>query len=385
MSAGAVHQLIPSFAPRDAVGNHTVQVQRVLRDLGFDSEIYAGNARREVAGLSRPFDELAPAPGTWLLYQASTGSPMVDWLLGRTEPLLVNYHNITPASLFGPWEPHVGVELEAGRRQMKSLARRTRFAIADSTYNEAELLELGYGDTAVVPILLDTTLFEKDVDERALARLRHTGAVWLFVGRIAPNKAQHDLIKAFAAYRLAYDPDARLRLVGGTSSHAYWTALVEYIAALELGPYVELCGDVPDGVLAAHYRAADVYVSASDHEGFGVPLLEAMHHRVPVIAYGSTAVPETVGTGGLVLADKEPATVAAAVHRVVSDQSLREGLVAAGTRRVADFDLATNRKRFGELVQQAMGASEASAVDRARASEPGDDGSGAQPQGNAAS
>jgi len=351
----AVHQLVPSFASRDAVGNHTLQVQGVLRELGLRSEIYVADARRDVASLCHRYEDLPTEPDAWLLYQASTGSPMAEWLVSRPEPLLLNYHNITPASLFAPWEPHVGVELEAGRRQLKALARATRFAIADSTFNEEELVALGYGATAVVPILLDTNTFEKTVDERALARLRHSSTVWLFVGRIAPNKAQHDLIKAFSVYRRVYEPDARLRLVGGSSSHAYWTALVDYIAALELGPYVELCGDVPDGVLAAHYRAADVYVSASEHEGFGVPLLEAMHHRVPVVAYATTAVPETVGYGGVLLRDKAPATMAAAVHRVVSDAALRSSLVAAGERRLADFDLATNRKRFGELVLGAIG------------------------------
>ena len=352
----SVHQLVPSFAPRDAVGNHTLEVQQVLRDLGLRSEIYVAEARPEVARLCTPYEQYEPEPDDWLLYQASTGSPMVEWLLGRDESLLVNWHNITPASLFGPWEPHVGVELEAGRRQIKALAPRTRFAIADSSYNEAELREFGYGATAVVPILLDTATFDEAVDQRAVARLRHPATVWLFVGRLAPNKAQHDLIKAFSVYRRVYDPDARLRLVGGSASHAYWTALVEYIAALELGPYVELCGDVPDGVLGAHFHAADVYVSTSDHEGFGVPLLEAMHHRVPIVAYGSTAVPETVGSGGVVLPEKDPATMAAAVHRVVSDATLRDALVAAGTRRLADFDLATNRRRFGELVLEVIRA-----------------------------
>jgi len=351
----AVHQLIPSFAPRDAVGNHTLQVQSVLRELGLRSEIYVANARPEVARLCAPYESLGAQPDTWFLYQASTGSPMADWLLARDEPLLLNWHNITPASMFAPWEPHVGVELEAGRRQLKALSRRTRFAIADSTYNEAELLEWGYASTAVVPILLDTATFEKAIDERALARLRHGGSVWLFVGRIAPNKAQHDLIKAFSVYLRTYDADAQLRLVGGSSSHAYWTALVEYLAALELTEHVTLCGDVSDGELAAHYRAADVYVSASDHEGFGVPLLEAMHHRVPIVAYGSTAVPETVGSGGLVLPEKDPASLAAAVHVVLSDPSLRGALVAAGARRLADFDLAANRARFGALVREAIG------------------------------
>jgi glycosyltransferase involved in cell wall biosynthesis len=351
----AVHQLLPSFAPRDAIGNHTLQVQSVLREMGLRSEIYVADARPEVARLCSPYEQLGREPDTWLLYQASIGSPVADWILDRDEPLLLNWHNITPASIFGPWEPHVGVELAWGRRQMQALAPRTRLAIAVSSFNEQELLELGYASTAVVPILFDPATFERRVDTRALAGLEHEGAVWLFVGRIAPNKAQHDLVKAFSVYRQAYDADARLRLVGGSSSHAYSTALVDYIAALELTPYVELCGDVSDGVLAAHYRAADVYVSASDHEGFGVPLLEAMHHRLPIVAFGSTAVPETVGAGGLVLPDKSPATMAAAVHRVVTDAELRVQLVEAGLRRVSDFDLAVNRQRFAELVRGAIG------------------------------
>jgi glycosyltransferase involved in cell wall biosynthesis len=353
----AVHQLVPSFAPRDAVGNHTLQVQQVLRGLGVRSEIYVGEARREVAARSHPYRELAVEPDTWLLYQASTGSPMADWLLARPERKLLNYHNITPASVFAPWEPHVAVELELGRRQLAALAPVTEHAIADSAYNEAELVEVGYGATTVVPILLDTSTFERAVDGRARDRLRREakGTAWLFVGRIAPNKAQHDLIKAFAVYRQVFDHEARLRLVGGSSSHAYLTSLERFVHELGVHDAVDLVGDVPDGVLVAHYEAADVYVSASDHEGFGVPLLEAMHHRLPVVAYGSTAVPETVGDGGLCLPRKDAGFLAAAVHRVCADPGLRASLVEAGTRRLASFDLDANRGRFADAVQAAIG------------------------------
>lgn len=351
-----VHQVIPTFAPRSAVGNHTIQVQQALQEIGYRSEIYVADAWREVAHLTTRYRDAPVRPGGWLLYQASTGSPIADWLVERPERKLLNWHNITPASAFAAWEPHVGVELQAGRRQIAELAPHVELAISDSAFNDAELAGYGYRRRTVVPILLDTATFAKEVDEAVLSRLRGEGATWLFVGRLAPNKAQEDLIKALSVYRRVYDPHARLRLVGGPSSARYLAALEELRSALQLDDAVELLGDVSDAELGAHYRAADVYVSASDHEGFGVPLLEAMANDVPVIAYASTAVPETVGDGGLCLPTKEPTTLAAAVHRVVSDRALRDGLVAAGRRRLADFDLVASRKRFADAVREVVEA-----------------------------
>jgi glycosyltransferase involved in cell wall biosynthesis len=354
----SVHQLTPSFAPRDAIGNHILQVQSVLRDMGFASEIYVADAWREVEHLTKPFRELPASKGgdTWLLYHASTGSPIADFLRERPEPKLLDYHNITPASVFGPWEPHVGVELQAARRQLAELAAHTELAFADSSYNEAELIELGYRTAGVVPILLDTAQFDQPVDARLVARLRArtSGARWLFVSRVAPNKAHHDLMKAFAVYRRVYDPGARLRIVGGSASHAYSTALEAFRSALQLEDAIDFTGNVSDSVKAAELEAADVFVSTSDHEGFGVTLLEAMHHGLPVVAYGSSAVPETMGDGGLCLPSKSPVTVAAAVHRVLTDAALRESLVAAGHRRVAHFDIEAGRKKLRAIIESVV-------------------------------
>ncbi|HVM53461.1 MAG TPA: glycosyltransferase [Acidimicrobiales bacterium] len=355
----AVHQLTPSFAPRDAIGNHILHAQAVLREMGLRSEIYVADAWREVAHLTTPFREMPAAePGTWLLYHASTGSPIADFLRERPEPTLLDYHNITPASLFGPWEPHVGVELQAARRQLAELAPHTELALADSSYNEEELIALRYRRTAVVPILFETSSFDHDVDPRAVDRLRSgaKGATWLFVSRIAPNKAHHDLIKAFAVYRRVYDQHAHLRIVGTSASHAYLTALEALRSALQLDDAITFAGTVSDADKAAHFAAADVYVSTSDHEGFGVTLLEAMHHGVPVVAYGSTAVPETMGDGGICLPSKEPSTVAAAVHRVLTDASVRAAVVAAGHRRVAAFDLAITRDTFQRAIESVVEA-----------------------------
>jgi L-malate glycosyltransferase len=354
----SVHQLTPSFAPRDAIGNHILHVQSVLREMGFQSEIYVADAWREVERLTKPFRELPLEPDepTWLLYHASTGSPIADFLRARPEPKLVDYHNITPASMFGPWEPHVGVELQAARRQLAELAPHTTLAFADSSYNEAELVALGYRSAGVVPILFDAATFDVGVDQRIVDRLRSaaTGSVWLFVSRVAPNKAHHDLIKAFAVYRRVYDSGAHLRILGGSASHAYLTALESFRSALQLDDAITFSGNVSDADKAAHLEAADVYVSMSDHEGFGVTLLEAMHHGLPVVAYGSSAVPETMGDGGLCLPVKSPELVAAAVHRVLADAHLRGALVAAGHQRVRAFDLTSTKAKLRAVIEQAV-------------------------------
>ena len=342
----AVHQLVPSFAPRNAIGDHTLQVQSVLRGLGYDSEIYVGDAWREVAHLTTPYRDAPVDPKGWLLYQASTGSPIADWLADRPERVLMNWHNITPASFFAPWEPHVGVELAAGRRQIADLAARTELAVCDSAYNEEELVALGYRRTTVVPILLDTSTFGEPVARRPPA----AGATWLYVSRVSPNKAHHDLLKAFAVYRRVYDGQATMRLVGGSSSHRYSSALQELAHALRIADAVDWMGDASDAAKHAAFRDADVFVALSDHEGFSIPLLEAMHHRVPVVAYGAAAVPETLADGGLCLPSKEPTRVAAAVHRVLTDAPLREALVEQGSARLRDFDLATSRQRFADAV-----------------------------------
>lgn len=355
----AMHQFIPTFAPHDAIGNHTRGVRDVLRGLGIRSDIYVDGARGELASECRDYRSFrGDDEPTWLLYQASTGSPMGDFLVDRPEPVIVDYHNITPASFFAPWEPHVGAELHAGRRQLAALAPRAVLGLADSEYNRLELDALGYRPSAVLPILLDTADFERAWSTATHDRLRAESAgstSWLFVGRVSPHKAQHDIVKAFAVYRRTYDPGARLRLVGSPASARYLSALGELIGALGLDGVVELVGNVSDADLSAHYRAADVFVVLSDHEGFNVPLLEAMHHGTPIVAYAAAAVPETLGDGGLCLPDKAPTLVAAAVHRVASDGALRAALVAAGRRRLADFDIAVTRARLVELVEGVVG------------------------------
>jgi L-malate glycosyltransferase len=356
-----VDQVIPSLASRDAIGVHTLNLRDGLRAVGIDSDIYYGSYTEDVQREGRPVIELGrSARDRWLLYQASIGSPVYDILAARAERKLVNYHNITPAALLRDWEPAVAYEVALGRTQLGRLAPQSRFAVADSAFNESELQALGYEGTAVVPLLIDMQSKSDEPDPdlaRALARRkeREGGADLLYVGKISPHKAPHDLVKMLDVLRRVQDPAARLHLVGSPLGETYEPALRGFIAELGLSDAVQLPGSVSGAELEAYFQAADVFVCASDHEGFCVPLAEAMGHGVPIVAYGVTAVPETVGSAGLVLSDKSALPFASAVGRLLRDAALRDVLAAAGRERAAGFDLKASTERFVSMVQRAVG------------------------------
>ena len=362
MTVDRIDQVIPSLASRDAIGGHVVQLRDLLRSRGFQSDIYYGNATADRLEFGFPVSRLGDrsSTGRVLLYQLSIGSGVADIFRQRAERKFVNYHNITPADLIEGWIPAVGEEVRWGRAQLRDLAPVTEFAIADSAFNERELQAAGYRSTKTVPLLIDLDGFDGSPDPvlagRLAARKEGGGADLLFVGKVSPHKGQHDLVKALAAYRRLYDPDARLHLVGGAISDEYRAAVVRFADELELGDAVEIAGSVTHEELIAYYAASDAFVCLSNHEGFCVPLLEAMYHRLPIVAYTNTAVPETVEGAGLILPNKEPIRVAAAIDRVVRDPELRSMLAAAAAERVASFALPRIKDEFASALEAACAA-----------------------------
>lgn len=349
------------LASRDAIGSHVLHTRDVLRAAGYQSDIYAGGTHIEVADEARPLEELpaVPRPNSWLLFHHSTGAAVADLVARRTEPVVIDYHNVTPADLVAPWAPWLRGELELGAEQLTALAPGAFFGIAHSRFSEGELNRAGCSRTAVAPLLVDLGTLAGEADRETLAGLSSArraagGSDWLFVGRVSPHKAQHDLIKAFACYRRWFDSAARLHLVGGPLGADYPRALERFSRRLGVGDAVYMAGSVTPEALAAYYRAADVFVCASDHEGFCVPLVEAMHLGVPVVAYDSSAVGETVGSGGLVIEDKAPMVLASAAHRVVADTAVRTRLVEAGRRRARTFSLEAAGRAMAVAMEQAV-------------------------------
>lgn len=352
-----VDQVIPTLAWPDAIGSHALALRDTLRQAGYDSEIYYGDRPTpELAGCGRPVDELGRSDrGRWLVYQSSIGSPVFDLFAARSERKIVNYHNITPATLLEDWEPDVAYELNLGRAQLPRLAPRCELAVAVSQYNESELKAAGYPHTSVVPLLIDMSDNTQEPDPDLLTRLQEEradgGADLLFVGKVSPHKAPHDLVKMLAVLHRLYDRRARLHLVGSPLGTRYLDAIVDFVDRLKLDPWVEITGSVTTGELEAFYRCADVFVCASEHEGFCAPIIEAMARGIPVVAYGAGAVPETVANAGLVLDTKAPLRFAAAVDKVLDDAEVRGDLTENGRLRASQFRVERSKARMLDILR----------------------------------
>ena len=352
----AVHQFVPALLPRDATGDHTLALRDTLRDAGWESDIYVEAAHDDLWSEAIYFEGYPERarPGDILLYQLSTASTVAEFLLGRAEPLVLDYHNITPASFYDGWEEHTRDKVALAREQAAALAQRAVLGIADSAFNAAELEQMGCAKTAVVPIIVDTEHLSAPADESERARLAEahgSSTVLLFVGRLSPNKSQHDLIEALLLYRRWFDAGARLHLVGPSVAPSYARAVFAFAEELGLTGAVRHGEDLTPAQLSAWYADADVFVCLSEHEGFCIPLLEAMASRLPIVAFGAGAVPETLGGAGLVLDSKRPSVVAASVARVTQDPSLASALSEAGRRRLGAFSPASTRARFVEVLR----------------------------------
>jgi glycosyltransferase involved in cell wall biosynthesis len=369
-----IDQALHILAFNDAIGTHVLFTRDVLRAAGFESDIYAGEVHPELKSEALPIEDLplTTGPGSWLLFHHSIGSSAAEAVLKRRAPLLIDYHNITPAPLVDRWAPWVREELELGIDQLQLLALKAFFGVAHSFFTERELHAVGCERTAVVPPLFSLEGRSPDgrsparhsapADGVALAALRNEkadgGADWLFVGRISPHKAQHDIVKALVCARDLYDPKARLHLVGTSLGDDYPRALERFATRLGIAGAVRMPGMVPSAVLSAYYETADVFVCLSDHEGFCVPVVEAMQRGVPVVAFDAAAVGETVGNGGIVLPEKSPVTVAAAAKRVVSDHELAKKMIELGHARAAEMAMPTSGDLMIAAIERAIKVAE---------------------------
>jgi len=339
-----VHQLYCAAIPGDAIGNLILELDLRLRSWGFESFIFAQHIDPEMAGRVRPDHEYLSylhAADDLLIYHYGLHTSNVRYFQAARSRRLLMYHNITPAHYFRGWDRELELLCDIGRRTLPSLID-CDLAVGDSDYNRRELVAVGFPaeKTDVLPLALLLSRFETLPAEQGLLEdLRREGLVnFLTVGRVAPNKAIEDVIRIFYIYHQAINPRSRLYVVGSRYLPAYDRALDALVAGLELGDAVRFTGPVFDPqVLKAYYQAADLYLCASYHEGFCVPLLESMYFGVPVLARKAAAVPETLGDAGVLFSRLGYAEVAEMAHMLVTDQALKAQVVARQQERLQEM------------------------------------------------
>ena len=364
-----IHQFHPTLTYGDAVSNDCFELQRLFWDWGATSELYAWERKAAVQAFARDYHEYGrplvakphlgaslelgdtvPDPERLLLVHLSMGNDSLDEVRSWSERMVVRYHNIAPPEFFEQHNDYARRYAVKGREQLRSFAAVAPLAIGDSEYNRRELEQAGFARTAVVPILIDWSWTQTPADREVAARMASPGNKILFVGRISPQKAIHDLIAGFASYR-ERDATAQLVLVGSRDdAGTYGVSLDEQVRELGIEDAVVFAGAASDAELVAYYSGASAFATMSDHEGFCIPVLEAMRFDLPVVANAAGATPETAGDAGIILERKPPGAIADALERALSDRACREDLIARGRRRLEDF----SRERVSAALRSAL-------------------------------
>lgn len=326
----SIHQFLPNLSYGDAISHFALWIRDELRSFGYDSNIYVQFIDPRLAEQCNLFSSEALESSDSVIYHHSIGSELMQSVSEFRGAKCLVYHNITPAEFLEPFSPEAARLLRAGRRQLHDFASRFELSYGVSTYNAQELAQYGLTPSSILPLPVDPQVWAFRPDEGTMRHLQDGRTNILFVGRIAPNKKQDELVRAFGRY-LALDPTARLHLVGFIE---YGSAYAEHVRttinALGIGESVNLTGTVSLAHLAAYYRTADLFWCMSEHEGFCVPLVEAMWFDIPILSFHSSAIPETLGKAALTFRDKSsPEAVAGLAQLLVTDPVLRSRVIAA--------------------------------------------------------
>lgn len=335
-----IHQLLASLEYGDAVASQALAIQRQLRAWGHESDIFAPNRHPLATEPIRPLDEMSTADDAVTIYHHAFWSEQIHERLGSLGGrIAMVYHNVTPEHFFAPYSDDLRASAVRARDALEPLRSIVDVPLTVSEFNRDELYEAGFREAELLPLPLDLTAFaEAKPATEVLARYDDGWANFLFVGRLAPNKRQEDVIRVFAWYHRYVDAASRLLLVGAAPElDGYREDLVEVARSLGVEDHVLFAGKVSFEELVAYYRVADLFLCMSEHEGFCAPLVEAMFHELPVIARAEGAIPETLGDAGVLVHGRHVPKIAETARLLLSDRHLRSDVVSRQRTRLSEF------------------------------------------------
>ena len=352
-----IHQWVPAAHRGDAIGDSARTVRGMLREMGHESDLFALTMDDDLRNDVRPFTDPAATRADVTIFHFALPSPMTAAFAALHGAKVLQYHNITPAHFFADYDPGLFRLAALGRRELATLAGHVDLALGDSDFNRQELVAAGFERTGVLPIAVDTARITDAPRRPALDRILGDGLInILFVGRIVPNKRIEDYIRLAEVYKRNVDSYYRFIFVGRHDGvPRYYAQIRALVDVYQMLPdRFWFTGPVPDEDLAAFYRWADAYVSLSEHEGFCVPLVEAMAADVPIVAYAAGAVPETLGGAGLLFEPKDLEIAAELLGTVVYDHQVRKGVLDGQRGRLRAFAPAAIEARLRDSLSRLL-------------------------------
>ena len=345
MTKPKIHQVLATLGYGDAIGHEVLGIQRVLRRAGFTSDIFVQTADPRLEDQTRDYRDLIQESdaSNILIHHFSIGSRASRITYALPDRQILVYHNITPPEFFVDVHEQLVEQCFKGRRELSIYPARVDLALGDSEFNRQELDALGFSPTGVLPVVPDFSHLDLAPNDLIARDYDDDWTNILFVGRIIPNKRIEDVIRYFHAYQRHFNPRSRLLLVGSYGGFEKYLALLHQLTARLGAANVHFSGHVSNAELSAYYDVGDLFLCASAHEGFCVPLIESFYKQIPVLAYAATAVPATMDGAGVLYTTTEPLEVAALMDAVLDDAHLYERVVqkqneALARLRAKDFD-----------------------------------------------
>ena len=319
--------MLASYSYGDGIGNHATALYNALRERGVETAVYSNFVDEPLKHIGQHTSQYHCRPDDVILHHLGGGGDMNELVAGYDCRVILNYHNITPPRYFEGYNALAQKDASRGYEDVRVLAEKVDCAISVSEYNTSELRRMGYTcPLHTIPIIMGFDDYKKPADPKILNKYSKSRGITniVFVGRIAPNKKHEDLILDFYYYTKYYNPNSRLILAGNYRGlENYCVKLKKYAKKLGLRNVI-FTGHVQFSELLAYYQVADVFLCESEHEGFCIPLVEAMYFQTPIVAFDSSAVGQTLGTGGILLQKKDPLLAAAVVDQLVRDADLRK-------------------------------------------------------------
>jgi glycosyltransferase involved in cell wall biosynthesis len=333
-----VNQILPALSYGDAVSNHAIEIKKILNENGYNSNIYAKYIDSAVSQFAKPLSDYREDPVNVVIYHfALAGLDVTEFVKKLPEQKVLIYHNITPAEYFRDIDDTLYHLCLRGRDEFRDLSAYIQLGLGISRYNEMEMIDVGYKETDILPIIINLERFGQESHRGFHPNQNERIINIIFVGRLSPNKKQEDIVKVFHIYNKFINSSSHLYLVGSEQIYSYASEITTLLKFLELEEHVTITGKVDDRDLSKYYKLADIFLCMSEHEGFCVPLIEAMHFGIPILAYNSSAIPYTLGNAGILINNKNYIEIAEMIDLLIKDATLCRRVVETQNERLKDF------------------------------------------------